>query len=125
MPKDSDFDLICCKLVSCYPTNVLTDSYAILPLGHACFASLKAIKGLKSEEYYDITFVARYFLKKRSRKTNKRAKNCKIETIGQELENRKTKIVNRNNHRVETELWVTTPIILFPDSALIAPLQMG
>ena len=42
VPKDSDFDLICFKLVSCYATNVLTDSYAILPLGHACFASLKA-----------------------------------------------------------------------------------
>ena len=42
VPKDSDFDLICLKLVSCYAKNVLTDSYAILPLGHACFASLKA-----------------------------------------------------------------------------------
>ena len=122
MPKDSDFDLICFKSVSCYATNLLTEAYAIL-----ADITLRArlfcfIKGLKSEEYY-VCWAP--FLKKRSRKTNKTAKNSKIETIGQELENRKTKIVNRNNRRMETELWVTTPVILFPDSALIAPFQVG
>ena len=34
-------------------------------------------------------------------------------------EKRKTKLENQNNRRIGTELWITTPIILFSDVLLI------
>ena len=36
-------------------------------------------------------------------------------------EKRKTKLENQNNRRIGTELWITTPIILFSDVLLIGP----
>lgn len=59
------------------------------------------------------------FLKNGSRKTNEILKKCRIDTIGQESENRKT---NLESEESESGNWImiTTIFLLFSDLALIS-----
>lgn len=90
-------------------------------------SALVSLHGWKNEEYSYFGalvllygFMAYLFLKNGSRKTNEIEKKCRIETIGQEQENRKTKFENRKNRRMATELWITT-IIIFSQILLYSP----
>ena len=73
-----------------------------------------------AEKTRTINVCSDLFLKNGSHKKHEILKECRIETIGQESENRKTKLENQKNRRVATEYWTTTIILLFSDLALIS-----
>ena len=56
-----------------------------------------------AEKTRTINVCSDLFLKNGSHKKHEILKECRIETIGQESENRKTKLENQKNRRVATE----------------------